>query len=379
LIVIAMIPGMTTASGSALAELFAASPRHFAGSALYSRLGLVVAADERLLAIAGQARAGQLPPNLLLASVHYLLLRDPGHELAAWYPSLGGGAVTGDPGPAFTDFCLGRREEIVELMRHRLVQANVVKRSAALRVGMAAVAAMTAEPVTLIEVGCSAGVHLRFDDYRYELAGRTWGRVSSTVVVSTEWREGEPPADLDRLPVIADRLGIDLDPIDVTEPGERLWLRALIWPENTAQAALQDEALRVVADDPPRTLAGDVVDVLPEVAARAPRGTPVVVFHSATRLHVPVGRREAFDAAIAGVAAGHELFHLSYEAPEVLDGFAFVLELGHADGRTRRLAIGDGHGEWMSGPGLRGWRKTPRRPSPRPGGESSPTHGSSPR
>jgi hypothetical protein len=368
-------------STAALAEMFAASPRHFAGSPLYSRLGLVVAADERLLTIAGQARTGQLPPNLLLASVHYLLLRDPGHELAAWYPSLGEGAATGDPGPAFTDFCLGRREEIARLMRHRLVQSNVVKRSAALRVGMAAVAAMTTEPVTLIEVGCSAGVHLRFDDYRYELAGRTWGRASSRVVVSTAWREGEAPADLDRLPVIADRLGIDLDPIDATDPGDRLWLRALIWPENTAQAALQDEALRVVADDPPRTFAGDVVDVLPEVVARVPRGTPVIVFHSATRLHVPVDRRKAFDAAIAGVAAGHELFHLSYElsyeAPEDFEGFA--LELRRGDGRTHRLAVGDGHGEWMSGPGLRGSKRTPRRPSHRPAAESSPTHGSSPR
>ena len=346
---------MSTERGSALAELFADSPRHFAGSPLYSRLGLVVAADERLLAIAGQARAGQLPPNLLLASVHYLLLRDPGHDLAAWYPSLGGGAVTGDPGPAFTDFCLGRREEIGRLMRHRLVQSNIVKRSAALRVGMAAVAVMTTEPVTLVEVGCSAGVHLRFDDYRYELAGRTWGRASSPVVVSTAWREGEAPAGLDHLPAIADRLGIDLDPIDATDPGERLWLRALIWPENTAQAGLQDEALRVVAGDPPPMFAGDVVDVLPEVIAGVPRGTPVVVFHSATRLHVPADRREAFDAAITSVAAGHELFHLSYEVPEDLEGVAFALELRRGDGRTHRLAVGDGHGEWMSGPGLRGW------------------------
>jgi hypothetical protein len=371
-----MIRDMST---NALVELFADSPRQFAGSPLYSRLGLVVAADERILAIAAQARSGPLPSNLLLASVHYLLLRDPGHELAAWYPSLGGGAVTGDPGPAFTDFCLGRRDEITELMRHRLVQSNVVKRSAALRVGMAAVAAMTAEPVTLVEVGCSAGVHLRFDDYRYELAGRTWGRPSSTVVVSTDWREGEAPAGLDHLPVIADRVGIDLNPIDATDPDERLWLRALTWPENTAQAALQDEALRVVADDPPRTFAGDVVDVLPEVVAGVPRGMPVVVFHAATRLHVPAGRREVFDAAIASVAAGHELFHLSYEVPEDLEGLAFALELRHGEGWTRRLAVGDGHGEWMSGPGISGWRRTPRRPSRHPAGESSPTHGSSPR
>lgn len=339
-----------SAGDGSLADLFAASPRLFASSPLYSRLVQVVAADDRLLAIAGQARAGQLPSNLLLASVHYLLLRDPAHELAAWYPSAGGGTRVDDPGAAFTAFCLSRRAEIVDLMRHRLVQTNVVKRAAALCVGMAAVAAMTREPVTLIEVGCSAGVHLRFDDYRYELAGRTWGRAASPVVVSTVWRDGAAPPDLGPVPAVTDRVGIDLNPIDVTDPDERLWLRALIWPENTAQAALQDEALRVVAQDPPHTFAGDVVDVLPEVVADVPRGTPVVVFHAATRLHVPACRAEEFDAAIVGVAREHALFHLSYEAAPDLDEPAFALELSRGDGPGRRLAIGDGHGEWMSGP-----------------------------
>lgn len=333
--------------GDTLAGLFAASPRSFASSPLYSRLGQVVAADDRLLAIAGQARDGQLPPNMLLASVHYLLLRDPEDELAAWYPSLGGTA-TGDPGPAFTAFCLRRRAEIIDLMRRRLVQTNVVKRSAALRVGMAEVASLTREPVTFIEVGSSAGVHLRFDDYRYDIGGRTWGKASSHVTVSMAWRDGDPP-DLGRLPVIRDRLGIDLNPIDATDPDERRWLRALVWPENTAHATLQDAALRVVADDPPRMVTGDVTDVLPQVVAEVPYGTPVVVFHSATRLHVSAERRDGFDAAIAAVAVDHELFHLSYEEFRD-DDDAFGLELRRDAGPGRLLAIGHGHCEWMSGP-----------------------------
>ena len=331
-----------------LAREFAAAPLLFATSPLYGRLGAVVAADERLLAIAGQARDGQLAANMLFAAVHYLLLRDPAHELAAWYPSAGGGA-TGDPGPAFTGFCLRHREEIVGLMRRRLVQTNVVKRSSALRLGMAEVASLTSEPVTLIEIGCSAGAHLRFDEYRYEIGGRTWGKAGSSVVVRTQWRGSRPPPDLDRLPVVRGRYGVDLNPIDAGDPDERLWLRALIWPENGAHAELQEEALRVVVADPPPMIAGDAVEVLPGLVAGIPRGTPVVVFHAATRLHVPAGRRAAFDSAITGIARDHELFRLSFEASRHVEPPDFALELRRDDAAARLLAVGDGHAEWIAG------------------------------
>jgi hypothetical protein len=152
------------------------------------------------------------------------------------------------------------------------------------------------------------------------------------------------------VPVLADRVGIDLDPIDATDPDARLWLRALVWPENTAQAALQDAALRVVAGDPPRTVAGDAVAVLPQVIAEVSDGTPVVVFHSATRMHVPADRREAFDAAIADVARRHALFHLSFEYHSGAEEPVFGLELRRDGGPARLLAVGHGHGEWLSGP-----------------------------
>ncbi|MEV5754244.1 DUF2332 domain-containing protein [Actinoallomurus sp. NPDC052308] len=376
-----------------LARFFAAAPRLFATSPLYGRLGAVVAADERLLAIAAEARPGQVPTNLLFAAVHYLLLRDPSHELAAWYPTTGAErAPERDPGPAFTDFCLGRRAELVALMRGRLVQTNVVKRATALRLGLAAIARLTErsegvegaaptsrpsegpmtersegvegaaptsrpsegplidEPVTLIEVGCSAGLLLRFDEYRHDLGGRTWGSPASPVEIRTRWRGAGPAPDLGPLPAIADRVGIDLHPVDVTDPDERLWLRALIWPENRAQADLQDAALRVVAADPPRTVAGDVVEVLPRVVADVPAGTPVVVFHAATRLHVAEDRRARFDEVIAAVGRTHRLFHLSLEGAREFDPLCFAVRLRHGDGAERLLALADGHVEWIAGP-----------------------------
>lgn len=339
-----------------LAGYFAASPGQFAGSPLYARLCAVVARDERLLSIAAEARSGQLPTNLLFAAVHYLLLRDPGHELAAWYPSVGGTAYrpddpdARDPAAAFTGFCLDRRAELTGLLRTRLVQTQVVKRAVVLRLGLAEVAARTGEPVTLIEVGSSAGAHLRFDEYRYDVAGRTWGRPGSPVTITTCWRGDAPPPDLDRLPAVADRVGIDLNPIDATDPDQRLWLRALVWPGNEAQARLQEAALRVVARNPPRMLAGDAIDVLPKTAAAIPAGAPVVVFHAATRMHVPKDRRAAFDAAIAAVGDDHRLFHLSFEVSPDAEPPALALRLREGTETGRVLAIADGHVERLAAP-----------------------------
>jgi hypothetical protein len=161
---------------------------------------------------------------------------------------------------------------------------------------------------------------------------------------------GAPPPTLDPVPAIADRVGIDLNPIDATDPVERLWLRALVWPENNTQAALQDAALKVVARNPPRTVAGDAVEMLPRVIAEVPRGTPVVVFHSATRVHVPADRQEMFDAAIAAIARDHDLFHLSFEVHAGVEIPGFGLELRHGADPGRLLAAGHGHAEWLTGP-----------------------------
>ena len=90
-----------------------------ASSPLYGRLLLAVAEDPDLLALAGAARRDQPAGLLLLAAVHYLLLRggEPLPLLAAYYPSIVGAATRADdPAPAFRRFCLVRQEEIRELI-----------------------------------------------------------------------------------------------------------------------------------------------------------------------------------------------------------------------------------------------------------------------
>ena len=89
------------------------------------------------------------------------------------------------------------------------------------------------------------------------------------------------------------------------------------------------------------------------VAAELPAGQARLVFHTATRLHVPRERRPAFDAAIEAVGETGPLWWLSAEhRPDpdprphpARDGAALLLR--NPAGTTRTLAVVDGHLRWI--------------------------------
>jgi hypothetical protein len=345
---------MGTSPTGQLAEHFAEGQSIFATSPLYQSLCRTVAQDRPLLDLLTQRRAGQQASYLFFGAVHYLLLGGARHPLGAYYPSVSGAAAAdpADAGPALLDFCRSYRDELAELIRTRLVQTNVVRRAAGLRVALWAVGRRCAQPVHLIEVGASAGLHLRVDRYRYVVGGRTFGAPDAAVTIDTEWRGTGPPPDLDDVPPIASRIGVDLHPVPVTNPDERRWLRALVWPENQHEAALLAAALEGVAADPPAILAGDAIDVCPALGRSLPPGEPRVVFHAATRMHVPAARRAAFDEAIDSVGRDGPLYHAWLEPPDaphhgLTDATDGALAWhGPGDGRASALAQVDGHLEW---------------------------------
>ncbi len=107
-----------------------------------------------------------------------------------------------------------------------------------------------AGPLHVVEVGASAGLNLRFGRYGYLLGGRQYGDPDSPVQLATEvYGPGSLP-DLDRMPVIGRVQGVDLNPVDATDPDAREWLEALVWPENSAQRELLGRTLALAAADP---------------------------------------------------------------------------------------------------------------------------------
>ena len=276
-----------------LAQIF----RHFArmeapqlASPLYEAFCLETADDPELLEIAALAGPGQTPVNLLFAAAQYLLLGGLEHPLRDHYPTLCGcrppsvAEARAQVFPVFRDLCLSQRAAVEELVADRRVQTNVVQRCSCLLPAFAEVSAAANDgaPLSLIEVGSSAGLNLHWDRFRYALHGAggttAWGSPDSPVLVETELRgDVELPALPARIPV-ASRVGIDISPIDIEDEDAVRWLRSLIWPEHTERHARLLAALDVARAHGAPVVQGDAVDLLPELIEDARAETAAVVF-----------------------------------------------------------------------------------------------------
>ena len=341
-----------------LAAHFSSAPTEvFTTSPLYAALCPAVAGDRVTLELLMHRRRGQQPSYLLFGAVHYLLLAGAEHPVRSFYPSLSVGevAAASGAGPVFLDFVHLYREELAAVVRSRLVQTNVVRRAVGLRFALWAIGRTCPEPVHLVEVGASAGIHLHVDKYRYVLGSRSFGVQDAKVTINSRWLGNGPPPDLDRVPVIASRTGVDLHPVDVTDPDQRRWLRALVWPENGPDADLLERALVTTAAAPPKILADDAIDVCSQIGRRLPHGDTRVAFHAATRMHVPPERRAAFDHAIDAMGEHGPLYHVWQEpltaphdqANQVDQRAGLFFHRPNTDGVVALAQI-DGHGAWLA-------------------------------
>ncbi|HLL65057.1 MAG TPA: DUF2332 family protein [Micromonosporaceae bacterium] len=107
--------------------------------------------------------------------------------------------------------------------------------------------------------------------------------------------------------------------------------------------------MSVVAADPPRVLRGDAIEIGPDLAAALPRGLPRLVVHTATRIHVPVEARPAFDAAVAAFGETGPMLHLALEDDQRIapSGRAGLGLTATDAGGSRTVAVADGHLAWL--------------------------------
>ncbi|MUV38829.1 hypothetical protein JNUCC1_02700 [Lentibacillus sp. JNUCC-1] len=194
-------------------------------SKLYKTLSEQIAEDHDVLKLCLHVRTGQPIPNLLLGAVHYLLLKGADHELKAFYPSIVNEVKrTDNPFPLFKDFCIENAESIIRLLENRLVQTNEVRRCTYLFPIFCYIYQQTNKPLSLIEIGTSAGLQLLWDQYAYSYDHvQIYGNRESPVHLRSQVREGGIPQNvLSVNPQVHDRLGIDLHISDLTNEEDYL-------------------------------------------------------------------------------------------------------------------------------------------------------------
>ena len=119
------------------------------------------------------------------------------------------------------------------------------------------------------------------------------------------------------MPDIVWRTGIDLNPLDVTDPRDVDWLAGLAWPGETGRSERIRAAARIAAADPPQMFAGDALQRLSEAAAAAPADATLVVTTPGVLVHVPRAGRGPLIAAVR--AAGR---WITIDALGTHDGWA---------------------------------------------------------
>ena len=318
-------------------------------SPTYELLSLAVADNPGLLAMARECMVGQPIPNLFFAAVKRLLDYQEGDGLARHYALIAMGEPPGDGLPdSFARFCFARESEIVELVRTRRVQTNEIRRCSYLMPAFGTVSLDSGGmPLGLIDVGASAGLNLLWDSYQYRYSSNlTFGPDESEVVIDCELRNGMP--DIPReLPAVAFRRGVDLNPVDLGDDEEYLWMMALVWPDHPDRADLLRAARNIWLSNPPRVERGDALEVLPRILGEVPQDAALCVFHCHTLNQFPAESRAAFNEMLRNVSHDRPVYHTPSEG-EHLYVNRIVCGVEDVILSARRNA----HGRWIEWMGL---------------------------
>ena len=288
--------------------------------------------------------SGQSVPLRLAGALHSLVLRgDPG--LSAVYPPQ---AVDDKTLWQTIDFAIIKHARDIETTLDSAPQTNEVRRSAVL---IAAGHLLTAEyglPFVFSELGASAGLNLNWDRYGMALPGTTLGPENPVLMLTPDWTGPLPP----NAPVhVAERAGVDLNPLDLSDPAQTLRLLSYLWPDQPHRHELTTAA---IAAAPPRPSRADAIDWLEPRLLNRP-GHLHLIWSTIAWQYFPKAAQDRGRALIedAGARATTEtpLAWLSYESDGQKPGAALTLRLWPGD-LAIDLGRADFHGRWVNWRGV---------------------------
>lgn len=278
-------------------------------------------------------------PLRLCGALHALKLQNKA-GLAAIYPPNSPDNATFAKGIAHA---LETEAAFIDRFLNSPPQTNEVRRSSALIAAAHWLSEQHDLPLKLSELGASAGLNLMFDHFALDINGTTFGAETPALRLSPDWTGPPPP---NTKPIVAERRAVDLNPLDPHVTGDKLRLRAYLWPDQPHRRALTDAAMNVAQNAPDK---GDAVDWLAPRLAHT-QGQTHLIYSTVAWQYFPAAKQAQGQAMIeqAGAAATDQspLAWLQMEADGNSPGAGLTLRLWPGN-RHIQLGRCDFHGRWM--------------------------------
>jgi len=273
------------------------------------------------------------------------------------------------------EFMAANRAELVARIETRANQTNEIGRCAVLWPVLQSLVEKTGlRRFALLDVGCSAGLNLGVDHWRYRYLDDDTGATIAATPPDRDPRApeiacrvlaGASPAS-EAVPEIVSRQGIDLTPIDVRDEAAVRWLRACLWPHDGERRERFDAAVAIArTQDWPVTASTDAAAAIGQWLGTLPDDVTPVVFNSWVLAYFDAELLRSHVAQLQGWIAGRGVVWISAEDPGLsrtwwpampeVDAMklpnATAWTVARPDGRggvTRELAATThAHGRWM--------------------------------
>jgi hypothetical protein len=310
-----------------------------ATSPLSRRVAVALSESDEALRAIEAAPARKRHPTVILAALHDLALAGRAPALAAAYGAADGDAAAG----AAIDTLLHMTDEVVAITVRRQPRFDETGRCAVLYPAVAEAAhRVGAHAVGLIDVRCSAGLNLTVDRVGITYSnGQSLGDPSSPVQLQGSI-VGSRPLPPRAIPEVVARVGVDVDPIDVTDADQARWLRACLPPDQPERLARLDAELALAATAPPLLLEGNALEVLPDAFDRVPGEALPVVTTTWALSAFPLESRLRFLHRLTDAAAGRAVAWVSAEGVGVAPAIPTLGDRRASGHSILGLAVFDG-------------------------------------
>ncbi len=284
-------------------------------SPLFASLAASCAFDPDMLMLGKNVKPGQPVGRFVLLAAHFLIMSEPGATVGEYFKSVTAlPKPYSDAFPEFRAFCIDRRAQLESLLATRTVNTTLPDRASYILPALCAVSSMVQQPLNIIEIGCSAGLNLIFDAYKYDYGdGAMCGDPESPLALSCIVIGGAPGTGLE-IPRIEKRVGIDLVRVDLSDASERRWIEAMLLPEWERDRERLRLALSLAAERQLEVLEEDAINALPAILETMTG--PVCIINSYVLYQWPQYSIEELDRLLRRRGCSRPIHRLDIEAVE---------------------------------------------------------------